>query len=231
MPSKPRVRGLTDRISAADHSQLPITPASSDGRCKHLLAVYSRESVEVTVCELKGKPGDFNQKLVEVTGLVSHGFEDFGLFDPACPEWPYVWLEYEGTKKSGTIYCCGVSADRSRPKELTVEGITAASESVPRRGDRPSSSLRGLQIGGKRSPTKAMKREFYVRLPASRCCALRYNSHSASFVPIAVRVNNEAGLKITELELGAGDRVVRFGSRGSGVAGSFSQCAFASLVW
>jgi hypothetical protein len=81
------------------------------------------EPVRVTVCELKDNPAEYNHRLVEVTGFVSHGFEDFGLFDPSCPSWPYVWLEYGGTKKSGTMYCCGVSADRSRPKELAVEDI------------------------------------------------------------------------------------------------------------
>src|SRR5271163_1441746 len=81
------------------------------------------EPVRVAVCDLKANPAEYNHKLIEVTGFASHGFEDFGLFDPSCPSWPYVWLEYGGTKKSGTMYCCGVSADRSRPKELAVEGI------------------------------------------------------------------------------------------------------------
>jgi hypothetical protein len=81
------------------------------------------EPIRVTVCEVKSNPAEYNHKLIELTGFVSHGFEDFGLFDPSCPSWPYVWLEYGGTKKSGTMYCCGVSANRSRPKELAVEGI------------------------------------------------------------------------------------------------------------
>jgi hypothetical protein len=81
------------------------------------------EPVRVTVCELKGNPEAYNHKMVEVTGFVSHGFEDFGLFDPNCPSWPDVWVEYGGTNKSGTMYCCGVSAGRTRPKELVVEGI------------------------------------------------------------------------------------------------------------
>jgi len=81
------------------------------------------EPVRVTACDLKANPAAYNHRVVEVTGFVSHGFEDFGLFDPSCPSWPYVWLEYGGTKKSGTMYCCGVSAERSRPKEFVVEGI------------------------------------------------------------------------------------------------------------
>ena len=87
------------------------------------VAVRGDEPVRVTACDLKANPAAYNHKVIEVTGFVSHGFEDFGLFDPSCPSWPYVWLEYGGTKKSGTMYCCGVSADRSRPKEFAVEGI------------------------------------------------------------------------------------------------------------
>jgi len=44
----------------------------------------------VTVCQLKGDPAAYNHKLVEVTGFVSHAFEDFSLFDPTCSSWPGV---------------------------------------------------------------------------------------------------------------------------------------------
>jgi len=79
--------------------------------------------VKTTICQLKNDPSAYNHKLVEVSGLVSHAFEDFSLFDPACSAWPPIWLEYGGTSKSGTMYCCGVTADRHRPKELVVERI------------------------------------------------------------------------------------------------------------
>ena len=75
-------------------------------------ALRCEEPAQVTVCELKANPADYNHKLIEVIGFVSHGFEDFGLFDPSCSSWPYVWLEYGGTKKSGTMYCCGVSNEQ-----------------------------------------------------------------------------------------------------------------------
>jgi hypothetical protein len=81
------------------------------------------EKVSVSACQLKDNPGAYNHKLIEVTGFVSHGFEDFGLFDPTCAAYPYVWLEYGGKSKSGTMYCCGVTAERSRPRELVVEDI------------------------------------------------------------------------------------------------------------
>jgi len=84
---------------------------------------HCQEPETVTPCQLKSDPATYNQKVVAVTGFVSHGFEDFGLFDPTCPSWPYVWLEYGGTVKSGTMYCCGVTNSRSRPNELEVENI------------------------------------------------------------------------------------------------------------
>jgi hypothetical protein len=77
----------------------------------------------ITVCQLKADPAKYNHKLLEVTGFISHGFEDFELFDPDCPTWPGVWLEYGGTNKSGTMYCCGVTAERTRPKQVIVEKI------------------------------------------------------------------------------------------------------------
>jgi hypothetical protein len=79
--------------------------------------------VKVTLCQLKSDPAAYNHKLVEVTAFVSHGFEDFTLFDPSCSSWPEVWLEYGGVAASGTMYCCGVTAERRRPKQLVVENL------------------------------------------------------------------------------------------------------------
>ena len=88
-------------------------------------AVQSNEDgpLKISVCKLKSDPKTYNHKLIEVTGFISHGFEDFTLFDPACESSPDVWLEYGGTAKSGTMYCCGVTAERSRPEPLVVEDI------------------------------------------------------------------------------------------------------------
>ena len=85
--------------------------------------VESKEPIKVSLCKLKGDPLSYNHKLVEVTGFVSHGFEDFTFFDPACSSWPPIWLEYGGKMVSGTMYCCGVTRARSRPEPLVVEGI------------------------------------------------------------------------------------------------------------
>ena len=83
----------------------------------------SEQPEKVTVCQLKANPPKYDHKVIEVTGFLSHGFEDSSLFDPHCPEWPVVWMEYGGTAASGTMYCCGVIAERTRPKQMVVEDI------------------------------------------------------------------------------------------------------------
>jgi hypothetical protein len=87
------------------------------------LAFSQEQPTRVTVCQLKNDPPAYNHKLVEVTGFVSHDFEDFTLFDPTCPSWPAVWLEYGGKAKSGTMYCCRVTADRHRARQMVVENM------------------------------------------------------------------------------------------------------------
>jgi len=83
----------------------------------------AEDPIRASACQLRADPPSFNQKLVEVDGFVSHGFEDFTLFDPSCPDWPAVWLEFGGTVNSDTVYCCGSTAGTTRPKQLIVEGI------------------------------------------------------------------------------------------------------------
>lgn len=81
------------------------------------------EPLKVSPCELKNDPAAYNHKLIEVTGFISHGFEDFTIFDPECQSWPSIWLEYGGTAASGTMYCCGVTSERTRQKPLIIEQI------------------------------------------------------------------------------------------------------------
>jgi hypothetical protein len=83
----------------------------------------STEPERISLCQLKNDPAKYNRKLIEVTGFISHGFEDFSIFDPNCSSWPGIWLEYGGTQASGTMYCCGVTANRTRPKQLRVENV------------------------------------------------------------------------------------------------------------
>lgn len=90
------------------------------------IGINQKENAEpekVTLCQLVKDRAAYNHKLIQVTGFVSHGFEDFTLSDPGCSSRFDIWLEYGGTAASGTMYCCGVTAERSRPKQLVVEHI------------------------------------------------------------------------------------------------------------
>ena len=78
---------------------------------------------KVSVCQLKSDPAKYNYKLVEVTGFISHGFEDFGLFDPTCGTKQSIWLDYGGKKASNTMYCCGVVPGHTRDGVVSVEKI------------------------------------------------------------------------------------------------------------
>lgn len=87
---------------------------------------HCEQPVRVTVCQLLAEPGRYNQALVEVSGDISHGFENFTIDSQQCANSSLgmgVWLEYGGTKASGTMYCCGVTADRTRSELLTVDGV------------------------------------------------------------------------------------------------------------
>jgi hypothetical protein len=82
-----------------------------------------RATPHVSLCDLVRDPAKYNHQEIQLSGFVSHGFEDFILFDPTCPSNELtVWLEYGGTYGSGTVYCCNDPA-QARPQQLTVEGI------------------------------------------------------------------------------------------------------------
>ena len=85
---------------------------------------FSEEPERVSVCQLKADPGAFNHKLVQLTSFIAHGFEDFTLQDPNCGSWPDIWLEYGGKAASGTMYCCGASNARTRPKQMEIENVS-----------------------------------------------------------------------------------------------------------
>src|SRR5260370_21897167 len=51
---------------------------------------FCQEPEKVSLCELQKDVDAYNHKLIEVTAFVSHGFEDFTLFDPTCNTWPAV---------------------------------------------------------------------------------------------------------------------------------------------
>ncbi len=78
---------------------------------------------KVSMCALQADPAAYDHTLIDVRGVVSHGFEDFTLSDPRCKPRSGIWLEYGGLVNSDTIYCCGVKADTPRIAALVVEGI------------------------------------------------------------------------------------------------------------
>jgi hypothetical protein len=79
--------------------------------------------VDVTVGVLLANPESYHHKLIRVTGVVSHGFEDFTLKDPTGGTDDAVWLEYGGWVASDTIYCCGAIAGASRREVLAIDDI------------------------------------------------------------------------------------------------------------
>ena len=86
------------------------------------------EPIKVSVCQLKNDPASFNHKRVEVTGFVSHGFENFTLFDATCSSSQSIWLEYGGKRNSNTVYCCGTAANGKRNSVLEVENMRVSLE-------------------------------------------------------------------------------------------------------
>jgi hypothetical protein len=78
---------------------------------------------EITLCRLLKDPGAYNQKLVKISAFFSHGFEDSAIYDPTCDSRFRVWYEYGGKNVTGTMYCCGLTNARTRPKQITVEKI------------------------------------------------------------------------------------------------------------
>src|SRR5215469_360219 len=70
----------------------------------------AEDPVKVTACQLKKDPPTYNHKLVEITGFVTHASHNFTIYDPTCPSWPAIWLEYGGTINSGTVNCCKTMA-------------------------------------------------------------------------------------------------------------------------
>jgi hypothetical protein len=90
------------------------------------LAAHCEQIVEADMCRLLEDPSHYNQQLIKVAGVVTQGFEDFTLSGPSCNNKHPIWLEYGGTRQSATIYCCGISAGKTRPEPLIVEGVSTS---------------------------------------------------------------------------------------------------------
>lgn len=84
---------------------------------------HADEAIPVSVCQLKKDPPAYNHKVVEVTGFVIHAARNFTIYDPTCPSWPAIWLEYGGSINSGTVACCKSLSDRHRAKPIVIENI------------------------------------------------------------------------------------------------------------
>jgi len=134
---------------------------------------------KVNPCVLQADPGVYNHKLIEVRGVVSHGFENFTLSDSRCEHGSGVWLEYGGRVNSETEYCCGVKTPRAAA--LVVEGITTAltedamfrrfDAQVRTRGDvRFRAHLIGRFFAGVKQHTP--KGEFWGGYGHFGCCSL-----------------------------------------------------------
>jgi hypothetical protein len=76
--------------------------------------------VKITACQLMSDPAAYNHKLIEVSGRVSIGFEDFAIYADDCAAKDMVWLELGGSVDAGTIYCCG---DHRRNVPVMVEDV------------------------------------------------------------------------------------------------------------
>src|SRR5258707_10345033 len=74
----------------------------------------AEEPTKASICQLKKDPPAWNHKLVEVTGFVTHASRNFTVYDPTCPTWPAIWLEYGGSIQSRTVPCCQTLNDRPR---------------------------------------------------------------------------------------------------------------------
>lgn len=96
----------------------PVSPPINEEKSDY------EEPLKVSICELQKNPAGYNHKLIEVTGFVSHGYEDSAIFDPLCPTKQCIWMEYGGKTTTETIYCCYVSAERKRTEPLVVEEIS-----------------------------------------------------------------------------------------------------------
>jgi hypothetical protein len=103
----------------------------------------------VDVCRLQANPAAYNRKLIEVSGLVLHGFEQFSMSDSQCLQKLGIWLEYGGSVNSETVFCCGPRAGTPRGRTLIVEGMTLplVDDALFRRfDDRIRKSLKATEV-------------------------------------------------------------------------------------
>jgi hypothetical protein len=120
------------------------------------LLSWAEDVVQVSMCSLLDNPGAYNHKLIEVTGTISRGFEDFTINDSSCKSRNTVWLEFGGTKGAEVVYCCGPTAISERSQALVLEGIET---SIVR--DEMLTKFDQLTRKGSQNPAKATIRGRY----------------------------------------------------------------------
>ena len=91
----------------------------------------AEEPAKVSICQLKKDPPAWNHKLVEISGFVTHASHNFTIFDPSCPSFPALWLEYGGTvssvaKNSITLATATPCQVQLKPGEAVVVTYTGA---------------------------------------------------------------------------------------------------------
>ena len=86
-------------------------------------AVATPAPREVSLCDLKHNPANYDGQWITVRGRVSMEFEDFSLYDPDChaPELSGVWLTFGGDQDEITTYCC-VNPTRKKGTDIEAGG-------------------------------------------------------------------------------------------------------------
>ena len=81
--------------------------------------------IAVDICEVLENPADFDHKLIQLSGHISQGFEQFTISKVGCVQTKSqgIWLEYGGKVGSGTTYCCGRTNAKTRTETMSIEGV------------------------------------------------------------------------------------------------------------
>lgn len=84
------------------------------------------DSLRLALCDLAGRPEQFDGKIVTVRGRIRIAFEDFELPTSSCEGSAIegIWLEYgRGPKRQPTTWCCGDRVPRDRLKMIQDESF------------------------------------------------------------------------------------------------------------
>lgn len=85
------------------------------------------QTVDARVCDILAHPGDFNGKMVRITGTVIAGFDEFVIRDTSCKQAVNaIWLDYPaGTKaKAGPMAVVTLQLAKNSPGQATAVSET-----------------------------------------------------------------------------------------------------------